>query len=99
MDAIIRLFGGLCYFVAISDHYGGADLSDTLIYDSYRGEVNGILLAHLHAEILQTEDVATSPATIWNDLPVSAQRFCSFLDVEIRSKIERDRAAVNPVFK
>src|SRR3989442_1307932 len=39
VDAIVRLFGVLCYFVVLSDHYDGADFTDTLAYDAYRGEV------------------------------------------------------------
>jgi hypothetical protein len=93
VDAIVRLFGGKCYFVALSDHYAGADFTDTLICDAYRGEINGILLAHPHAEILQTEDVAMGDSTIWDDLPTSGQRFCDFLETAIRSKIARERAA------
>jgi hypothetical protein len=34
VDAIVRLFGGLCYFVQLSEHYGGADFSTTLVYDA-----------------------------------------------------------------
>jgi hypothetical protein len=46
VGAIVRLFGGLCYFVQLSEHYGGADFSTTLVYDAYRGEANGILRSH-----------------------------------------------------
>lgn len=91
VDAIVRLFGGLCYFVVLSDHYAGADFGDTLVYDAYRGEANGILHSHMDAEMLETEDVATSADTVWDDLLASGQRFCDFLDSAIRSKMERDR--------
>ncbi len=89
VDAIVRLFGGLCYFVVLSDHYDGADFCNTLVYDAYRGQVNGILLADAQAEILQTEDVATSVSTVWDDLAASAKRFCEFLEYAIRSRGQR----------
>jgi hypothetical protein len=91
VDSIVRLFGGLCYFVALSDHYDGADFCNTLVYDAYRGEVNDILLAHEQAEILQTEDVATSDRTVWDDVAAAGESFCEFLDRAIQSKIERSR--------
>lgn len=65
VDAIVRLFGGLAYFVALSDAYDGADFFDTLVYDAYRGEIDGMLFSHEQAEFLQTEDVATSAETMW----------------------------------
>lgn len=68
MDAIVRLFGELTYFVVLSDHYDGADFCTTLVYDASRGEENGMLFAHEQAEILQMEDAATSEDTVWNDL-------------------------------
>jgi hypothetical protein len=92
VDAIVRLFGGLCYFVQLSDHYAGADFSYTLVNDAHRGELNDVLQSHVDAEMLQTEDVATSAETVWNDLAASGERFCRFLDSEIQSKMERDRA-------
>lgn len=92
VDAIVRLFGGLCYFVQLSDHYAGADFFDTLVYDAHRGEANGILQSHVDGEILETEDVAMSGETVWDDLAASGQRFCNFLESAIRSKMERDRA-------
>ena len=60
VDAIVRLFGELSYFVVLSDHYNGADFCDTLVYDAYRGEENGKLFAHEQAELLQTEDVTAA---------------------------------------
>jgi len=92
VDAIVRLFGGLCYFVQLSDHYEGADFFATLVHDAHRGEANGILQSHFDAGILQTEDVATSVDTVWDDLALSGQRFCKFLEDAIQSKIERARA-------
>ena len=92
VDAIVRLFGGLCYFIRLSEHYAGADFFNTLVYDAHRGEINGTLQSRVDAEILQTEDVATSGETVWDDLPASGQRFCSFMESAIRSKIGRARA-------
>ncbi len=92
VDAIVRLFGGLNYFVKLSGHYGGADFFATLAYDAHRGEANGFLQSHVDAEMLQTEDVATSGDTLWDDLPASGQHFCKFLDDAVNAKIERLRA-------
>ncbi len=89
IDAIVRLFGGLCYFVVVSDHYPGADFNDSLVYDAQRGEVNQVLFVNEQAEFLQTEDVGTSEATIWGDLVASGKWFLNFLDHEIQSKTKR----------
>lgn len=94
VDAIVRLFGGLCYFVQLSDHYAGADFVDTLVYDAYRGEANGILQSHVDAELLETEDIVISGETVWDDLPASGHRFCDFLESAIRSRVESDCANV-----
>jgi hypothetical protein len=91
VDAIVRLFGGLCYFVELSTTYGGADFSDLLVFDSYRGELNGMLVAHIQAEMLQIEDVATSAATVWDNLESTGIHFCRFLESAINAKIERNR--------
>jgi hypothetical protein len=93
VDAVVRLFGTLCYFVTLSDHYEGADFCQTLVYDAYRGEVNGMLFGHEQAELLQTEDVATSRDTLWDDVAAAGKKFCEFLDAEIQAKFARDREA------
>jgi hypothetical protein len=93
VDAIVRIFGSLCYFVTLSNHYEGADFCHTLVYDAHRGEVNGMLFAHEQAELLQTEDVATSKETVWGDVAIAGRKFCEFLDAEIQAKFERDRVA------
>jgi len=92
VDAIVRLFGGLCYFVQLSDHYFGADFSYTLVNDAQCGELNPVLQSHVDAEMMETEDVATSADTQWDNLPAWGERFVKFLDTEIQSKLERDRA-------
>lgn len=91
VDAIVRLFGGLAYFVTLSAKYEGADFFNTLVYDAYRGEVNGMLFTNEQAEFLQTEDVATSGETVWDDIAASGQWFVTFLDSRIKAKLNRDR--------
>ncbi len=90
VDAIIRLFGELTYFVVLSDHYDGADFCNTLVYDAYRGEENGMLFAHEQAELLQTEDVATSKETIWADLVEFGRNFCAFIERAAEQKRIKD---------
>ncbi len=93
VDAIVRLFGALCYFVELSTSYHGADFFDTLVFDAYRGQTEGMLFSNIQAELLQTEDVATNPATVWNDLEGAGIHFCKFLEGAINRKMEQDRAA------
>jgi hypothetical protein len=93
VDAIVRLFGGLAYFVVLSDTYEGADFFNTLVYDACRGETNDMLFSHEQAEFLQTEDVATSADTIWDDVARSGEWFINFLDARIRAKLLKDRAS------
>jgi hypothetical protein len=90
VDAIVRLFGELTYFVVLSDHYDGADFCTTLAYDAYRGEENGMLFAHEQAELLQMEDVATSKDTVWNNLEGFGRNFCAFLEGAIERKHLKD---------
>lgn len=90
VDAIVRLFGGLAYFVILSDNYEGADFFHTLVYDAYRGEIDGMLFSHEQAEFLQTEDVATNVATIWDDVARSGDWFVNFLDARIQARIARE---------
>jgi hypothetical protein len=89
VDAIVRLFGGLCYFVTLSDHYEGADFCDTLIYDAYRQKIDGMLWSSEQAELLQTEDVANNTNTVWDDLEGFGRRFCEFLNAAIVSKLSK----------
>src|SRR5262249_15903186 len=83
VNAIVRVFGELTYFVVLSHHYEGADFCNTLGYDAYRGEESGMLFAHEQAELLQTEDVATSEQTVWGDLEGFGRNFCAFLERSI----------------
>jgi hypothetical protein len=53
-----------------------------------------MLLSHIQAELLQTEDVATNRATVWDNLEGSGIHFCKFLEGAINQKIERDRANI-----
>ena len=93
VDAIVRLFGELTYFVVLSDLYDGADFCKTLVYDAYRGEVNGMLFVHEQAELLQTEDVATSKETVWGDLEGFGRNFCAFLERAVEQKRIKDLTA------
>lgn len=95
VDAIARLFGELTYLVVLSDHYEGADFCTTLVYDSYRGEKNGMLFAHEQAEILQMEDVATSNDTVWDDVEAFGRNFCAFLAGAMERKRLKDLASKN----
>jgi hypothetical protein len=95
VDAIVRLFGGLCYFVVLSTNYDGADFCDTLVFDAYRGRRDKILLAHPTAELLQTEDVLNSSATVWENLPEAGARFLKFLDDAIAAKQKKSGAEGN----
>lgn len=93
VDAIVRLFGELTYFVVLSGRYDGADFCTTLVYDAYRGEENVMLFAHEQAELLQSEDVATSKETVWGDLEVFGRNFCEFLERAVDQKRLKDLGA------
>jgi hypothetical protein len=97
VDAIVRLFGELTYFVVLSNHYGGADFCTTLVYDAYRGEENGMLFGHAQAEILHMEDVITSNDTTWNDLEAFGRNFCAFLEGAVERKRLKDLASKKKV--
>jgi hypothetical protein len=84
VDAIVRLFGGLSYFVTLSDRYGGADFNKTLVYDAYRQAEDGFLVTHLETEMHQIESVLTRSGTFWDDLPASGKFFCDFLSQALR---------------
>jgi hypothetical protein len=89
VDAIVRLFGGMCYFVNLSASYEGADFYNTLAYDASRGEINGILQTVLDAEFRQIEDVAGSPDTVWDDRTAWGERFTQFMDAAAKAYAER----------
>jgi len=96
VDAIVRLFGGLSYFVTLSDQYGGVDFVHTIVCDAQRGELNGMLFSVVEAELLQTEDVATSKDTVWDNPVASGQWFVKFLGASIRYYFEQKRKATKP---
>ena len=52
-----------------------------------------MLFAHEQAELLQTEDVATSKETVWGDLEGFGRNFCSFLERAVEQKRLTDLAA------
>jgi len=86
VDAIIRLFGGLCYFISLSESYVGADFSDTLIFDAHRGEVVKSLLVNIQGEFLQLNHVRESKDVIWDDRVKSGEWLLKFIDSAIRGK-------------
>jgi hypothetical protein len=98
VDAIVRLFGGLCYFINLSEEYGGVDFNRTLAYDASRGDINEVLQTNLQGEFLQTEDVATSKDTVWDDLPASGRKFVEFFQQAVDAKMEKivTAAALTP---
>jgi HNH endonuclease len=87
VDAIVRLFGGLSYFVNLAEQYEGADFASTLVYNAQQGEINGVLVSHLETEFLQVEDVATSKDTIWDNQKASGKWFLDFVDQAIKSSL------------
>jgi hypothetical protein len=50
-----------------------------------------MLFSHKQAEFLQTEDVATSADTIWDDVARSGEWFINFLGARIRAKLLSDQ--------
>ena len=86
VDAIVRFFGGLCYFVNLAEGYAGADFFDTLVYDAQRGETNKTLVVHEQAEFLQMDEVCGSKETVWNDKVQSGEWFVKFLDEAVSAK-------------
>jgi hypothetical protein len=96
VDAIVRLFGGLNYFVTLSDEYGGVDFVHTIVCDAQRGELNGMLFSVVEAELLQTEDVATSKDTVWDNGELAGKWFLEFLDASIRHYLAQKQKAAKP---
>jgi hypothetical protein len=91
VDAIVRLFGDLNYFVTLSNHYDGVDFFQTLVYDASRGERCGILHPPLiDAEAAQVEDVLTSQDTVWDDLVEFGKHWVAFVEAAVRAKELRD---------
>lgn len=84
IDAIVRIFGGMCYFVNLSSTYAGADFYNTFVYDAARGEENGVLQTAFDAEFRQIGDVLHNPQTIWDDRVRWGQRFVRYLEDEFR---------------
>jgi len=95
VDAIVRLFGGLCYFVTLSDEYEGADFVHTLVCDAQQGELNGMLFSVVEAELLQTEDIRTSKETIWDNLSATGEWLVNFLDSRIKYQLEQQALKKN----
>jgi hypothetical protein len=79
IEAIVRLFGALCYFVVLTEQYEGADLYSTLVYDAQRGEEDRVLVVNEQAEFLQVEEIGSSKETVWDDRVRSGEAFVRFL--------------------
>jgi hypothetical protein len=84
IDAIVRIFGGMCYFVNLSSNYAGPDFYNTFVYDAARGEENGVLQTKFDAEFLQIGDVLHNRETIWDDRVQWGQRFVRYLEDEFQ---------------
>ncbi len=89
IDAIVRIFGCMCYFVNLSSTYAGADFYNTFIYDAARGEENGALQTKFDAEFLQVGDVLHNRETVWDDRVLWGQRFVRFLEDEFQRAATR----------
>jgi HNH endonuclease len=96
IDAIVRIFGGMCYFVNLSSAYAGADFFLTFAYDACRGEENGALQTQFFAEFLQVGDILTNPETVWDDRALWGQRFIIYLEAELQAFVARRRANAEP---
>jgi HNH endonuclease len=86
VDAIVRLYGGLSYFVNLASNYEGADFFDTMVYDAQHGELDKVLVVHDQAEFLQMDEVSCSKKTLWNDSVKSGEWFLKFLGSAITEK-------------
>jgi hypothetical protein len=95
VDAIVRLFGGISYFVVFSNNYGGIDFMHSIVCDAQRRELVGMLHTVVEAELLQTEDVATSNETVWDNPVASGEWFLKFLDSRIKFYLEQKRLERN----
>ena len=93
VDAIVRLFGGLSYFVNLADNYDGADFYKTLVYDAQKGEERKTIVLNEQSEFLQVEHVTSSKDTIWNDRVKAGEFFLRFLDEAIQVNLKAKQAA------
>lgn len=82
--AVVRLFGGLSYFVELSNHYDGADFSCSLVLDAHHGEENRMFVSRMDTEFQQLELVRTSPDTVWNDQGALGRAFLASFDQAIQ---------------
>jgi hypothetical protein len=85
VDAIVRLFGGLSYFIGLNESYDGADFSDTLVLDAHRGETITVLPTNLQSEFLQADYIREGKETIWDDSIKSGEWFVKFVDNAMQS--------------
>jgi hypothetical protein len=87
VEAIVRLFGSICFFVTLADQYNGPDCYNTLVYDAQRGKEVQVLVANEQAEFLQVEEISTSRRTLWNDRVASGRSFLTFLARAMKAEL------------
>jgi hypothetical protein len=96
IDAIVRIFGAMCYLVNLSSTYAGADFFSTFVYDAARGQENGVLQTVFDAEFQQVGDVLHNPETIWDNRVLWGQRFVRYLEEEFQRAVLRRHANIAP---
>ena len=89
VTAIVRLFGGLCYYVTLSDVYQGADFASSIGLDAMRGQRNLIITSHLDTEFHQLEQIQNSEDTVWSNQIANGRSFLEFIDREITRLVDQ----------
>ena len=87
VHAIVIYFGGLFYYVRLSDAYGGADFNWTIACDAQRGEETKFIVREYDNEFLMLEDVATGN-NHWDDVKASADYLLHKLSKTLGLKFE-----------
>lgn len=90
VEAVVRLFGSLCWFVTLSDDYHGADFSYTLALDAREGKVVRAFVTGLETEFNQIEDISTATDTVWDNQMVSGRSFLSSVQEADRAYQQRE---------
>ena len=76
--AVVVIFGGLSYFIHLSNVYEGADFNYTYAYNAQKAERCEVLVSNEQNEFLLVHDVMEG-ATAWGDVCSSADSFMTFL--------------------
>lgn len=87
VDAIVRLFGALCYFVTLTERYEGTDFYNTLVYDAQRRTEGTVLVVNEQAEFLQVEEISDSKETVWSDRIRAGRSFLRFLAKALKAEL------------